>query len=250
MKARKEADGVHAQSVQRMFAEIAHRYDFLNHFLSASIDKRWRRLAVGKVREIGRTGSRGLVVDLCSGTGDLALELQRGLGVPVVASDFCHPMLIHSIDKIAASGASPMIRTVEADAMNLPFTGEMFDAATNAIGLRNLEDPRRGLVEVLRILKPGGVAVILEFSKPVVPIFRQLFNFYFRHILPRLGALISGQGFAYQYLPDSVRKFPSQDELAGMMRSVGFEHVGYRNLTGGIAALHWGVRPSTPVRTL
>jgi len=232
-----------------MFAEIAHRYDFLNHFLSASIDKRWRRLAVHKVLDLFPGSRPSICLDLCSGTGDLALELHRRLHVPVVASDFCHPMLTRSNLKIRAAGFSESVRTIEADALSLPFRSGSFDVATNAFGLRNLADTRAGLTEVLRILKPDGVTVILEFSKPVVPVFRQVFDFYFRSVLPRLGAAISGQAYAYKYLPDSVRAFPSQESLAEMMRAVGFVDVGYRNLSGGIAALHWGRRP-IPVRTL
>jgi demethylmenaquinone methyltransferase/2-methoxy-6-polyprenyl-1,4-benzoquinol methylase len=152
-------------------------------------------------------------------------------------------MLIRSQAKIEADPLAPPIRTVEADALSLPFADGAFAAATNAFGLRNLEDPQRGLREMLRILQPAGAVVILEFSKPVNPLLRPLFGFYFRHVLPRLGAWISGQSFAYTYLPDSVRKFPSQDELAAMMRQAGFADVGYRNLSGGIAALHWGRRP-------
>ncbi len=177
--------------------------------------KRWRRIAVRKVGELMPKSTSPLCADLCSGTGDLAMELHRRLGLPVVASDFCHPMLTRSNAKIAGAGFAQSVRTIEADALRLPFPSETFDAATNAFGLRNLEDPQRGLVEVLRILKPGGVAVILEFSKPVIPILRQLFDFYFRNILPRVGALLSGQGFRLSsYLPESVRKFPAQEELA------------------------------------
>jgi demethylmenaquinone methyltransferase/2-methoxy-6-polyprenyl-1,4-benzoquinol methylase len=230
--------------IQRMFGQIAHRYDFLNHFLSASIDKRWRWLAVEKVQDMLSGKGAAICVDLCSGTGDLALELHRRLKLPVVASDFCHPMLTRSNAKILRAGFRSAIQTIEADALSLPFPSSAFDAATNAFGLRNLVDTRGGLAEALRVLKPGGAVVILEFSKPVRPIFRDVFNLYFRKVLPLVGSLLSGQGFAYQYLPDSVQKFPSQDELAEMMRSVGFVDTGYRNLSGGIAALHWGRRPA------
>jgi len=229
--------GPDPDAVRRMFGAIAHRYDFLNHFLSASIDKRWRRLTVNKVRELLAAGPDAVCLDLCSGTGDLALEIHRRLNLTVVASDFCHPMLQRSLSKFDSSAR---IRTVEADALDLPFTNNVFDVVTIAFGLRNLANTRRGFEEMARILKPGGVVVILEFSKPVIPIFRQAFGLYFRTILPRLGGAVSGQDTAYRYLHDSVQKFPSQVELVELMTATGFKDVGYRNLSGGIAAMHWG----------
>jgi demethylmenaquinone methyltransferase/2-methoxy-6-polyprenyl-1,4-benzoquinol methylase len=225
-----------------MFAGIAHRYDFLNHFLSVSVDRYWRRAAVHKIREMVGTHSHPLLLDLCCGTGDLAIALHRGLQARVVASDFCHPMLTRSRDKIAAAGFRQDIRPVEADALAVPFADCSFDGITIAFGLRNLEDPYRGLREMLRTLRPGGALVVLEFSRPVVPVFREVFNFYFRNVLPRLGALLSGDSGAYAYLPNSVQKFPSQKELVALMKAAGAVEVGYRNLTGGIAALHWGSR--------
>ena len=245
--------GPDGRAVRRMFEEIAHRYDFLNHFLSVSIDKRWRRAAVAKVRELIPASARPIIADLCSGTGDLALELSRELAAPIVASDFCHPMLTRSNAKIAAAHAAHAIRIVEADALSLPFADSMFSAVTNGFGLRNLEDTRAGLTEILRILEPGGVVVILEFSKPVNPVFRRFFDLYSLYVLPRFGALISGHKFAYQYLPESVRRFPLQPELAAIMRSTGFVEVSYANLLGGVVALHWGHKPArgvTPIRTL
>jgi demethylmenaquinone methyltransferase / 2-methoxy-6-polyprenyl-1,4-benzoquinol methylase len=218
-----------------MFAGIAHRYDFLNHFLSAFIDLRWRHLAVRKIGELTRETRPRLCLDVCSGTGDLAAALQRNLGCDVVASDFCHPMLTRANAKFAGMP----VMNVEADALGLPFSDRSFDALTIAFGLRNLEDPLRGLSEMRRVLKPGGVVVVLEFSKPVVPVFKHVFGLYFRYILPKFGALISGDGKAYQYLPDSVRKFPAQHELLDLLRSAGFKDPAYRNLSGGIAALHW-----------
>ena len=218
-----------------MFAGIAHRYDFLNHFLSVSIDRRWRKIAVAKVRELIPSSPAVTCLDVCSGTGDLAIALQRTLGHSVVATDFCHPMLTRAARKERA------IPNVEADALSLPFRDQSFDAVTIAFGLRNLEDPVRGLSEIHRLLRPTGAAVILEFSKPVVPVFRNIFGFYFRYVLPRLGAAISGDAAAYQYLPDSVARFPVQEELVELMRTVGYKNVGYRNLSGGIAALHWGM---------
>ena len=246
MKAR-EYHGPDSRTVQRMFAGIAHRYDLLNHLLSASTDRYWRSAAVQKLCDLLAAAPPSLVLDVCSGTGDLALTLQRRLGVKVIAADFCHPMLLRAERKFAASRADHTIENIEADTLSLPFRDEIFDAATIAFGLRNLEGPVRGLQELFRVLKPGGALVILEFSRPAVPILRQVFNAYFRHVLPRLGAAISGEGDAYRYLPDSVRKFPSQSELSELLKAVGFHGIAYRNLTGGIAALHWGNRPWTPV---
>ena len=230
----REYRGPDSRRVQAMFAGIAHRYDFLNHFLSVSIDRRWRNLAVRKLRDLTGDASPRCCLDVCSGTGDLALALHRGFGCEVVASDFCHPMLTRASRKLGEQ-----VRVVEADALQLPFSDRSFDALTIAFGLRNLEDPSRGLSEMKRVLRPGGAIVILEFSKPVVPVLRHSFNFYFHHILPKLGALISGNGTAYQYLPESVGRFPSQAELLRLMESAGFRSPGYRNLSGGIAALHW-----------
>jgi demethylmenaquinone methyltransferase/2-methoxy-6-polyprenyl-1,4-benzoquinol methylase len=236
----REYFGPDSASVRQMFAGIAHRYDFLNHFLSASIDRRWRKIAVKRLRELVAFPASALYLDACSGTGDLALALHAGLKGVVISSDFCHPMVTRANRKFEAAGVSRSIRSVEADTLAFPFRDQTFDALTIAFGLRNLEDPRRGLQEMRRVLKPAGVLVILEFSKPVVPVFRHVFNLYFKHVLPRLGAAISGDARAYQYLPDSVQKFPSQEKLLDLMREVGFREPGYRNLSGGIAALHWG----------
>lgn len=225
-----------------MFGEIAHRYDFLNHVLSVSIDRRWRKLAAATVQEYVRNQESAICLDLCSGTGDLAIELHRRLKITVVASDFCHPMLVRALTKTRERHLNNSISTVESDSLAIPFRNGVFNAVTVAFGLRNLEDPNRGLAEMRRVLQPEGVAVILEFSRPVVPVLNSLYQFYFHRILPRVGAWISGQKTAYTYLPDSVDRFPTQIELASMMEKTGFRNVGYRNLSGGIAALHWGIK--------
>jgi len=225
-----------------MFGEIAHRYDFLNHVLSVSIDRRWRKLAAATVQEYVRNQESAICLDLCSGTGDLAIELHRRLKITVVASDFCHPMLVRALTKTRDRHLNNSISTVESDSLAIPFRNGVFNAVTVAFGLRNLEDPNRGLAEMRRVLQPEGVAVILEFSRPVVPVLNSLYQFYFHRILPRVGAWISGQKTAYTYLPDSVDRFPNQTELASMMEKTGFRNVGYRNLSGGIAALHWGIK--------
>jgi demethylmenaquinone methyltransferase/2-methoxy-6-polyprenyl-1,4-benzoquinol methylase len=231
----REYRGPDSRRVQEMFGAIAPRYDFLNHFLSASIDRRWRRLAVRKVQELTRSSPPRLCLDVCSGTGDLALALHRAFGCDVIASDFSHPMLTRAKAKVSGRP----IRNVEADALHLPFADASFDVLTVAFGLRNLEDPLSGLKEMRRVLQPGGLGLILEFSKPVVPVFRGAFNFYFRRILPKLGNLISGDATAYQYLPDSVKHFFTQGQLVELLHSAGFSNAAYRNLSGGIAALHW-----------
>jgi len=231
---RRDYLGPDSRRIQQMFAGIAHRYDFLNHFLSISIDRHWRKLAAGKVRDLAGA-SPALCLDACCGTGDLAIALNQYMYTRVIAADFCHPMLTRANKKIAGN-----MRTVEADALELPFADRSFDAVTMAFGLRNLQDPEHGLREIRRVLKRGGAAVILEFSKPVLPVFRQVFEFYFRKVLPIVGAVVSGDSGAYRYLPDSVRRFPDQGQLLELMRSAGFTDAGYRNLSGGIAALHWG----------
>lgn len=221
--------------VRRMFAAIAPRYDLLNHLLSLNSDRRWRRFTVQQLRPVlQRPGA--LVLDVCCGTADLALAL--GQHAPVIGLDFCHPMLVLGQEKINDRHAP--VALAEGDALHLPFAGEQFDAVTIAFGLRNLEAVERGLAEIYRMLKPGGQAAILEFSRPVAPVFSQLFGFYFKHLLPRIGTLVSGVNGPYQYLHDSVQSFPDQEQLAALMRQTGFVNITYHNLTGGIAALHLG----------
>jgi demethylmenaquinone methyltransferase / 2-methoxy-6-polyprenyl-1,4-benzoquinol methylase len=227
-----------AARVRAMFAEIAPRYDFLNHALSMNVDRRWRRFVVGCVAERLRH-REALALDLCCGTGDLALALGRL--AETCGLDFCHPMLKISLPKVHASPRAVSI--IEGDALRVPFADSTFDVVTMAFGLRNLESVEGGLGEILRLLKPGGRAAVLEFSRPVLPLFRRLFQFYFMNILPRVGNAVSGSSFAYQYLPESVQQFPDQQRLAAMMRAVGFSCVTYYNLFGGVAAVHIGDKP-------
>ena len=232
------------RALRAMFAEIAPSYDWLNHVLSINIDKLWRRRTVGKLEDI-LSKPDSLALDICCGTGDLAIELGRR--TRVIGCDFCHPMLLIGKNKVSsrkASNGKPIL-LAEGDALRLPFASQQFDAVTIAFGLRNLASVETGLEEILRVLKPHGRAAILEFSQPVIPLLRGAFGFYFNHILPRIGALVSGSSFAYQYLPDSVRAFPNQIRLAEMMRAAGFANVKYENLSGGIAALHTGERQTT-----
>ena len=223
--------------VRGMFGRVAPRYDLANHLLSFNIDRYWRAHTVRRVREIlARPAAR--VLDVCCGTGDLALALERARGAPVFGSDFCHPMLVAAGRKLADGGKrSPLF---EADALRLPVPDAALDLITAAFGFRNLSNYDAGLREMRRVLKPGGTAAILEFSQPPNAAFAALYNFYSRRILPVIGGMISGNPDAYRYLPESVRKFPEAPELADAMRAAGFAEVSYEFLTGGIVALHLG----------
>ncbi|MEZ5306814.1 MAG: bifunctional demethylmenaquinone methyltransferase/2-methoxy-6-polyprenyl-1,4-benzoquinol methylase UbiE [Pyrinomonadaceae bacterium] len=229
----------HSAAVRDMFSGIAGKYDLLNHTLSLNIDKRWRR-RVAKLLSGKLADPNSIVLDIACGTGDLAIELSEAGSAKVIATDFCRPMLEIADQKASKRGLD--IPLVEADGLALSFPDDSFDAVTIAFGLRNFSNWEAGIKEFFRILKPGGVVVILEFSAPIVPGFKQLFSFYFSNILPRIGGAVSGSRGAYEYLPDSVSKFPDQKRLVEIMRQNGFSNVEYSNLTGGIAALHSGTK--------
>jgi demethylmenaquinone methyltransferase/2-methoxy-6-polyprenyl-1,4-benzoquinol methylase len=221
--------------VRGMFARVARRYDVANHLLSFNIDRLWRARTVRRVRPIlERPGAR--VLDICCGTGDLTLALARECRRPVLGSDFCHPMLVAARRKGAAG-------LFEADALRLPLRDASLDLVTVAFGFRNLANYRVGLAEMRRVLRPAGMAAILEFSEPPNAGFAALYHFYSRRILPLIGGALSGSREAYTYLPESVRKFPSAEELAKEMRRAGFREVRYERFSGGIVALHLGVTP-------
>lgn len=229
-----------ARWVRSMFGGIAPRYDLLNHLLSMNVDRYWRSRTVKRVASIlERPGAK--VLDIACGTGDLTIALQTGRPAIVYGSDFCHPMLVAARRKVNSLGArSPLF---EADALGLPVASETFDLITIAFGFRNLVNYRQGLAELRRILKPGGVAAILEFSTPPNRALSGLYSFYSRAILPRIGGWISGLPEAYTYLPESVRKFPNAEALADEMRTAGFAKVRFERMTAGIVALHLGERP-------
>ena len=231
-----------AQWVRGMFGRIAPRYDLLNHLLSFNLDKMWRARTVKRVSEIlDRPDAQ--ILDLCCGTGDVLLALERrrinlhGCR-PVLASDFCHPMLVEARRKIQRRGfRSPVF---EADALSIPLADASLDLITVAFGFRNLANYQRGLEEMLRVLKPGGVAVILEFSQPTNPVFRTLYGFFSTSVLPRVGGMVSGSPDAYSYLPESIRKFPAAEQLAQEIRQAGYSQVKFERMTGGAVALHIG----------
>jgi demethylmenaquinone methyltransferase/2-methoxy-6-polyprenyl-1,4-benzoquinol methylase len=229
----------HARKVREMFSRISPKYDFLNHFLSVNIDKRWRKLVRKKLQDI-LDDKNAVVLDVACGTGDLSVELQKDSKAKIIGTDFCRPMLSIAAEKNSLENLS--IPYIEGDAMKLPFPDDYFDALTIAFGLRNLSNWKDGLIELRRIIKPNGKIVVLEFSEPIVPGFRQVYNFYFNKVLPKIGGAFSGEQSAYQYLAESVSKFPNQKALQLMMLEIGFADVEYKNLTGGIAAIHSGAK--------
>lgn len=223
-----------AREVRRMFGAIAGRYDFLNHFLSGNIDRLWRRTCV---REVGKRleKARPQILDVGCGTADLSLAFSA-LG-PVVGCDFSHPMLCVGRTKIADRVVTNPVSVLEADALALPFVNGAFDVVVSAFVLRNLADAGKGIAEMKRVLRPGGVLGVLDFSMPRIPVIGRMYRFYFLKILPRIGAWISGVEGPYKYLPDSVQTFPGPGELKSLIESAGFRHVEYRLLSGGIAVL-------------
>lgn len=225
--------------VQSMFSAIAGRYDLLNHLLSGGLDFWWwRRMAKAAGAREGLA-----VLDVAAGTGDSSLALARR-GAQVVSTDFTQAMLRLGPDKFRRKGLDHRVwASVAADAQRLPFRAAGFDAVTICYGIRNVEDRPRAYGEFLRVLRPGGVLVVLEFSRPPSALLRWLYDLYSLKVLPRIGAWLSGDRAAYDYLPRSIRRFPDQPALAAELEAAGFVGVGWRNLSGGIVALHTGIRP-------
>ena len=226
-----ERDG---RKIRAMFGAIAPTYDLLNHLLSFSMDRRWRRLTREHLQ--ARVESCRRALDLCSGTGDLALEMSS-LG-RVIACDFSGPMLARGMSKAGARSTPNPVFFVQGDALDLPFSPAAFQVATIAFGLRNLEDYERGLREVVRVLEPGGFLAVLEFTLPDSRIFGTVYRLYFEHVLPLVGGLISGRTSSYRYLPASVREFPGSEELERLFRRAGFNSPASLKLSGGIAAIY------------
>jgi demethylmenaquinone methyltransferase/2-methoxy-6-polyprenyl-1,4-benzoquinol methylase len=226
--------------IRQMFGEIARRYDLLNHLLSAGMDRWWRRRTV----RLAPPNGEGAVLDVCTGTADLALAYWRaGRGrVRVVGADFCRPMLALGRRKRHRAKATNLT-LVEADAQQLPFADNVFQVVSVAFGLRNLSDPDLGLREMTRVCRPGGRVAVLEFGMPRTRVLRGLYGWYFRGVLPRLGqALARNRQEAYNYLPASVGEFPQRDALVARMRQAGLCEVRYHPLTFGIAGLYVGTK--------
>ena len=223
-----------------MFARISGRYDLLNHLLSLGVDRGWRRAVV---RAAGAVEG-GCVVDVCCGTGDLALEFARARA-RVVGVDFTPEMLRLAGPK---RGGGDRVVFATGDALRLPVRDGSADVASVAFGVRNLADPVAGLGEMARVVRPGGIVLVLEFSPPPPGLLGAAYRFYFTRVLPVLGGLISGDSEAYRYLPRTVTEWPAALEVQQRMESVGLVECGHRPLTGGVACLHWGRAPAEGAR--
>ena len=236
-----------SKKVRDMFTQIAPRYDLLNHLLSFELDRRWRARAAKCLRPILQRPD-ALVLDLCCGTGDLALALRNAGQARILGADFAHTMLVRArmksqvAPRYSASPPRVSIPFFEADALRLPFADASFDLVTSAFGFRNLANYEAGLREVYRVLKPGGATAILEFAEPPRGFPGDLYRWYFTRVLPRIGWLISGHQSAYTYLPKSVARFFRPPELAALMRSVGYHSVDFREWTMHTVALHTAIR--------
>ncbi len=225
------------EQIQKMFSTIAPRYDFLNRLLSLGIDRRWRRVAVRQIQ----CPPNGRVLDVATGTGDVALEIaaQTPENVAITGIDFSAGMVEHGRTKIESSPHRARISLQIAPCEDIPFPDDTFDAVTIAFGIRNVVDRELGLREMRRVLKPGGRVVILEFSTPRSRLFRAAYNFYFHRMLPRIAGMFS-QESAYRYLPESVMEFPPQEEFESLMTKAGFRAVTHRDLTFGISTIYVG----------
>lgn len=231
-------DAAKKEQVAEMFDNIAHSYDFLNHFFSLGIDVLWRKKAL----RILKKEKPARILDVATGTGDFALEAIRMDLKPesIVGVDISEGMLEVGRKKIAKKGLQEIIQMRQADSENLPFEDNSFDAFTVAFGVRNFENLEAGLKDMLRVMRPGGLGVILEFSKPKKFPMKQLFGFYFKYIMPGVGKLVSKDSRAYTYLPESVDAFPEGDDFLKIMGSVGYTDLKKISLTGGIASIYLG----------
>lgn len=227
------------KAVESMFDSIAWRYDFLNHFLSFGADRLWRKKAI---RLIGKTHKPAYILDVATGTGDLAIAALKLNPLKVTGIDISEQMLEIGRQKILKKGLSDKIELVKGDSEKIGFDDDSFDVAIVAFGVRNFADPLRGLKEMRRVIKPSGMIMVLEFSKPSSFPFRQVYNFYFHNILPFFGRIFSKDKAAYNYLPDSVMRFPDNEEFLQLLAESGFTDTGQKKLSGGIASIYSGIK--------
>lgn len=222
--------------VAQMFDNIAGKYDFLNHFLSVGIDIIWRKKAVSLLKP----QKPKLILDIATGTADFAIEALRINPDKITGVDISEGMLAVGREKLAKKGLADKIELQYGDSENLPFEDNTFDAITVAFGVRNFENLAKGLAEMNRVLKPGGTAVVLEFSKPRMFPMKQLYHFYFKNILPVVGKFVSKDNAAYTYLPESVQAFPDGQDFINIFEEVGFKNTKWHSLTFGISSIYTG----------
>jgi len=222
------------EQVAKMFDNISHRYDFLNHFLSLGIDKRWRKKAIRLIKPY----EPKVLLDVATGTGDFALQALDLSPDKIIGVDISEGMLEVGRKKMKERGLSEKIEMLSADSENLPFSDNNFDAVTVGFGVRNFENLSKGLMEINRVMKPGAVLAILEFSRPRNFPFKQIYNFYFKYILPKIGQLISRDKVAYTYLPESVEAFPDGKDFIEILKNTGFKNIACKPLTFGISSIY------------
>ena len=224
--------------VAKMFNNISRRYDFLNHLLSLGIDKMWRKRAIGILHSLHPK----TILDVATGTGEFALQALELNPDKIIGIDISDGMLDMGRKKIIAKNVGSKIELMHGDSENIPFKENKFDAVTVAFGVRNFENLKRGLQEIFRVLKPGGMVVVLEFSKPAKFPFKQVYNFYFKFILPKIGSIISHDKAAYTYLPKSVEAFPDGEDFLRILNHVGFKNTQCSSLTFGISSIYIGTK--------
>lgn len=224
------------EQVARMFDNISYRYDFLNHFLSLGIDKGWRKKAIRMLQP----AAPKYILDVATGTGDFAIQALKLAPEKITGVDISEGMLEVGRKKIAAKGLSSKIEMRNSDSENLPFSDNNFDAVTVGFGVRNFENLEKGLSEIYRVMKPGATLVVLEFSRPRRFPFKQVYNFYFKTILPKVGRLVSRDKAAYTYLPESVEAFPDGNDFVNILKNIGFKNTACKPLTFGISSIYSG----------
>jgi demethylmenaquinone methyltransferase/2-methoxy-6-polyprenyl-1,4-benzoquinol methylase len=228
-------------AVKSMFDSIAWRYDFLNHFLSFNFDRLWRRRAI---KLISKSYKSPKILDVATGTGDFALEAMKLNPSKISGIDISCKMLEIGRKKVEKKGFSGKIDLIYGDSEKIPFDDNIFDVAMVAFGVRNFSDPIKGLLEMQRVIRRGGMIMVLEFSKPSGFPFKPIYNFYFRNILPLFGRLFSKDKAAYSYLPDSVMKFPDNEEFLQLLVRAGCSDTRQIKLTGGVASIYTGIKLS------
>lgn len=240
MESRKKISGEDRKAaVASMFDTIASRYDFLNHFMSFGIDRAWRRRAI---KIIGETHRNPGILDVATGTGDLAIAAMKLDPKHITGIDISGKMLEAGMEKIKKLGFSETIELLAGDSENISYDDNYFDVAMVAFGVRNFADPLKGLSEMRRVIRGGGLIMVLEFSKPAVFPFRQIYGFYFLKVLPLIGKILSKNSSAYRYLPESVMQFPDNELFLELMRKAGFTGVKQKKLSFGIASIYTGFK--------